>query len=66
MLFTIVTVLLVGGGIVFLFFAMSPKRCPACSTRMRLLDHDCGKTKKYHCPNCGKRVDTGIPIGRGR
>jgi len=66
MLYTIVMVLIVAGGIVFLWRAMSPQKCPACQSRMRLLDHDCGKTKKLHCPNCGKRLDTGIPIGRSR
>jgi len=50
----------------FLYRALSPKKCPDCGTAMRILTEDVGKTQKYDCPKCGKRLDTGIPIGRGR
>lgn len=43
-----------------------PKKCPECGSKMKLMTMNCGKTQKYHCPSCGKRIDTGIPAGRGR
>jgi len=45
---------------------MAPKKCPKCKVEMRLLTSGCGKTKKYQCPKCKFRIDTGIPTGRGK
>lgn len=50
----------------FLYKALSPKKCPDCGSAMRILTHDVGKTQKYDCPKCHKRLDTGIPTGRSR
>lgn len=50
----------------FLYRALSPKKCPDCGSAMRILTHDVGKTQKYDCPKCHKRLDTGIPSGRNR
>lgn len=49
---------------IVLYKALSPKKCPDCGTPMRILTQDVGKTQKFDCPKCHKRLDTGIPSGR--
>lgn len=61
----------IGGILVLVIFAflvkwLAPRKCPKCKIKMRLHTRNCGKTKKYVCPKCNYRIDTGIPIGRGK
>lgn len=67
---SVLTVLIVAVAAILilgLFWMMAPKKCPACRGELREIDpFKSGKTKKLRCMKCGKIVDTGIPVGRGR
>lgn len=50
----------------FLFHQATSKKCPRCGGPMKLLTQNVGHKKKYECKKCKKRIDTGIPTGRGK
>jgi tRNA(Ile2) C34 agmatinyltransferase TiaS len=63
---TILVIALVVLILAWIFQRMTTKRCPTCRVRMRLLTEGVGKTQKFECPRCKKRLSTGVPTGKGR
>ncbi len=59
-------VIVVVVAVLAIFFRnVTSQKCPKCGASMKLRVRG-ARTKKFECLKCGKKVDTGVPSGKGR